>query len=116
MRLAISGYRYFNDYETFKEIVDIFIKKNGTPDLLLIGDATGTDALARRYCVDNEISHKIFKADWSLGKKAGPLRNHKMLKSATNLLAFLHPQSKGTVEAINHAQNKGVIVTIHKIV
>ena len=67
----MSGHRHFHDYASFKTILDQFNISE-----IIVDDATGTDAMARRY--SREVLHKepiILKAKWNrYGSNAGPIR------------------------------------------
>lgn len=97
--LGVSGYREFTNYEQFRNRLDEI------PDVKMIvaGGCRGTDTLAERYAQERNIPIMIIPADWSLGKKAGPMRNTEIVRSSDTLIAFLHPNSIGTIDAINKA-------------
>ena len=53
------------------------------------GGATGADFIAHMVAKQNGFNHEQYPADWSLGKKAGLLRNMTMVdKGADVVLAF----------------------------
>jgi hypothetical protein len=111
----ISGYRKFDDYNKFKITLDDFIKQNGILEMMIFGECFGTDKLALRYAVENNIDHKIFNADWKqYGLSAGPIRNNEMIKMASHLIAFISCESKGTKQAVNSAKkNKLIVIEIN---
>lgn len=112
MILVISGYREFNDYNKFEEVLDNFINENGNPELIIFGECRGTDKLAFQYVQKNKLPFKIYYADWKMhGLSAGPKRNNEMIKVATHMVAFLSDKSKGTKQAIESAEGNGLIVT-----
>ena len=50
-----------------------WIAKNGTPELIISGGASGVDALAEDYAVMMGIPFQKFLPDWDrYGKAAGP--------------------------------------------
>ncbi len=49
---------------------------------LFLGCADGVDKAARNFAKFYEIEAVVKYADWSLGYKAGPLRNREMVKAA----------------------------------
>lgn len=73
---------------------------------------TGLDAIALKWAEGNGIHVRVYPADWSAGRSAGPLRNQKMIDDAEVLLAF--PGGKGTADTIRRAETKGIGV-IHAI-
>jgi len=118
--LVISGYRDYNNYHEFSQILDDYLLQNSHINKIIFGECKGTDTLAKRYCVTHGIRFEIYAADWSLGPKAGPLRNNRMLdqlQSADStqkghLLAFLSPLSKGTKQCVDEARRRGIMLTI----
>jgi len=98
--LGVSGYRNFTNYEQFRnclsEIQDV--------EMIVTGGCKGTDALAERYAQEHNIPITVIPADWSLGKRAGPMRNAEIVRSSDMLVAFLHPNSKGTRDVITKAK------------
>ena len=110
--MAIAGSRNFTDYDLFCKQMSQWIELNGRPDLMISGGAPGTDSMAERYAREHGIPILIFKADWSQGKKAGPMRNTKMINVATHLLAFPSEQGKGTQDSIRKAQQKKLHLTL----
>lgn len=119
MVLCISGYRKFNDYDVFKNAVDTFIKTHGTPDMIIFGECAGADRLALKYVQTpehNVVDYKVYNANWAIhGLSAGPIRNKQMIDVSSHLLAFLSKDSKGTKNAINYANQRGLIVEIINI-
>ncbi len=116
MIIAFSGYRYFNNYEYFLDVMLNF-KLKEIPELTVhVGDATGLDSLVVRYCEENNISCIIFKANWKLHRhSAGPKRNEKMIVDCDLLIAFPSICSKGTLHAISYANRLDKEVKIFKI-
>ena len=116
MILVISGYREFEDYALFTDSLNIFIKQYGVPKKILFGDCRGTDALAKKYVLENKLNYKIYFADWKThGLSAGPKRNNEMIDIGTHLLAFLDKKSKGTKQAIQYATQNNLTVKIINI-
>ena len=77
-RLLISGGR---SHRLTPQAFDLLKKLNDKLKftLLLNGMATGIDKEAREWAKKEGIPIKEFSADWSLGKRAGPLRNQLMV-------------------------------------
>jgi hypothetical protein len=84
------------------------------------GDAKGVDASVRRFI---ERWHKsgceIFTANWgTYGKKAGPLRNERMMRNSDALIAFVRVGqvvTPGTASSIAEAVVKGIPIFITKV-
>lgn len=113
--IVFSGCRNFNDYKFIKSTLDSIIKNKNFK--ILVGDATGVDSLIVRYAKENKIPYQIFKADWDLyGKSAGPIRNRQMIELANGLIAFWDGKSRGTKNAIDEANKKGIKLKIINII
>lgn len=109
MKIIIAGSRGFNDYELLKSTCDkILINQKDIE--IVSGGAKGADALGERYAKERGYGIKLFLADWSLGRKAGYLRNIKMSEYADALIAFWDGQSRGTKHMIDIANEKGLKV------
>jgi len=92
MKLAIVGSRSFTDFDLFKSKIDEFIFQNviNKKDIIIIsGGAKGTDSLAKRYAIENDIEIIEYLPDWNLyGKSAGMVRNMDIVKNCDKLIAF----------------------------
>ena len=105
MRVAVVGSRSITDYA----IVIAAIKESKfKPTAILSGGARGVDALAKRYAKEHGIKYEEFLPDWSLGRKAGPIRNVEMLHTAEALVAVWDNKSRGTLNSISLATLKGM--------
>jgi hypothetical protein len=106
IRLAIVGSRNYTDYKEFVKIINDIVGRIGVPpDIIVSGGATGVDALAERYAIDNKIEFKVFPADWkTYGRKAGPIRNTQIVNDATHVIALPSKESKGTYDTIRKAR------------
>lgn len=111
-RVIIAGGRTFNDYSLLKRYADYYLSKVTKDIIVLSGCAKGADRLGEKYA--KERGHKIdyYPADWSLGKKAGFLRNRDMALNAQALIAFWDGESSGTAHMINLAKERGLIVKV----
>lgn len=115
LRVLITGSRDWKDKEAIENaIIDLH---NWGPidwdDVVVVhGDCpTGADAIAQEFCEQTGIVTERHPADWSIGKKAGPLRNQEMVDlGAYVCLAFLLPSSRGTVDCIKRAKAAGIPV------
>lgn len=73
------------------------------------GGAAGADALAHGWAIQNGVRSKIYRADWkTLGKKAGPTRNQKMLEDFRPEIVIAFPGGKGTADMVGRARKAGV--------
>lgn len=102
--LAVTGGRNFSN----KKLVYNTLNEYKSKDMMLVlGDATGVDALARQWAIENKIPFVVHYANWGkYGKAAGPLRNKEMISQANMLLSF--PGSRGTVDCTRQAEIAGI--------
>lgn len=80
-------------------------------DVIIVhGDCpTGADAQANEIAERYGWNVESHPADWSIGKKAGPLRNAKMVDLGADMcLAFIGPSSKGAKGCAKMAENAGI--------
>lgn len=118
MRIVISGSRDFNNYEVIEsKILDIIGKLNSNDSVEIIsGGCRGVDRCAEMFAYRNGYEFTEFPADWSLGKRAGYLRNKQMAEYASELngvlIAFWNMKSKGTKMMIDLARRYGLDVYI----
>lgn len=111
MKVAVTGSRDFNDYETLKENISNI--KNIS--LIISGGAKGADSLAEQYALENSIDTLIIKPDWKrFNRGAGLIRNKQIVDSSDMVIAFWDAESKGTAHVIEYAkkQNKEIIVVL----
>lgn len=78
------------------------------------GCPTGIDAIAESYRgLYIQVEVESHPADWSRGKKAGPLRNQKMVDLGAEIcLAFPGPDSRGTHDCKLRAYTAGIPVVV----
>lgn len=127
MRVIIAGSRDFNDYdilkqETLKIITGLKSRGYNTKREnveIISGTARGADQLGERFAKEFNLGLARFPADWSIGKRAGYLRNAEMSKYAKQdeeigvLIAFWNG-SKGTKHMIDLATKDGLKVYVVK--
>lgn len=106
MRVLICGGRDYKNMARVREILDLLPKQN----LLLIqGGAAGADELAKIWAVNNNVEFMNFYADWKkFGKKAGYIRNQKMLDEGKPDLVIAFPGNRGTDMMVQLAEQAGV--------
>ena len=111
MKVIIAGSRAFDDYEKLCEICDFKLSQQIDIEIVS-GTANGADKLGERYANERGYVLKKFPADWTLGKKAGYLRNKQMAEYADALICFWDGQSKGSQHMINLAKESGLKIKI----
>jgi hypothetical protein len=83
--------------------------------VLILGDGNGLDTIADEIGREEFFWETItYPADWKQhGKAAGPIRNQQMVDTKPDLvLAFPLPGSRGTWDAVERAEAKGIKVVI----
>lgn len=98
MIAAIIGSRSFNDYNLLERTIDQY-----QITFIVSGGASGADSLAEQYAKKRNITIRVIKPDWSLGRHAGMLRNTEIVESSDIVFAFWDGQSKGTQDSIKKA-------------
>ena len=102
MKIIVAGGRRFNNKEIIFRCLDsVGIKKEYT---IISGHATGVDSMAELYAKERGLGLEIYPAQWDkYGKKAGPMRNHKMALVSDVLIAFWDGNSRDTRSMLNYA-------------
>jgi hypothetical protein len=91
------------------------LSKEPEATTIIEGGALGADRLARKAALSLGFSVVTVMADWSIGKRAGPIRNGRMLDlHPAKVIAFHEdlPSSKGTRDCVNQAKARGVEVEV----
>lgn len=115
-KVIVCGGRDFNNRDFVFSEMDRLNRKFNFICIVQGGCPTGADKWARDWCNERQIQYAhypIKQHEWKeLGKKAGPLRNQKMLdlEHPDGCIAF--PGGRGTADMIkrSHAANLPVIV------
>ncbi|MGB3417884.1 MAG: DUF2493 domain-containing protein [Mesorhizobium sp.] len=119
MRVLVCGGRDFNDRQKLHNALDAIVPRtepdeygNSLPDNVTIihGGARGADQLADDYGVLNWCGIEIFRADWGLGKAAGPIRNQRMINEGKPDIVVAFPGGKGTADMVRRAKTAGIPV------
>jgi hypothetical protein len=124
INLAVVGSSRFYDFEIFEELIEDWVNKNGYPDLIIVGGASGVDYMAERWADNNSIPIAIFSEEWDdpnrtlrdRGRSEAPNSlTQKILKSATDILAIPSSTSKWTRIVIEMANEQKIPLTIYEI-
>jgi len=112
-KIIVAGGRDFDDAEMMDEALHRF---HGILFAEFVNGMcpTGADKLALEYARSRGRKVHEFPADWSLGKKAGPIRNAAMAKFSDVLIAFWDGKSPGTRSMIYLALKHGLEVHVHR--
>lgn len=111
MRVLVCGGRNYSDVDRVYAELDR-IHKTTPISCIIEGGANGADYLASRWSAKNDIKdHARFLADWApFGRKAGPIRNQKMLEEGKPDLVVAFPGGSGTDDMVRRAWAAGVHV------
>ena len=107
--VLVCGGRDFADRQRVFNVLDTLHMAAPISEVVE-GGAKGADALARAWCQVHRIDSTIFLADWSLGLKAGPVRNQRMLDEGKPTLVVVFPGGRGTADMKRRAKAAGVPV------
>lgn len=86
-----------------------FLHEGSPIGTIVTGNAAGVDAQAIAWAVATGVPNEGHPADWSLGKKAGPLRNARMAALGADLLVAFDG-GKGTRNMVSQASQKKIPV------
>lgn len=121
MRILITGSRRYADLEAMETamlnaIADFYPNRyviDNREITIVHGAAPGADSLAEELCNELAFNEEAYPADWSMGKKAGPLRNQRMVDLGADVcLAFPAENSRGTWDCVKRARAAGIKVII----
>jgi len=105
MRILVTGGR---DYDRPSAVAKVLNTLTITE--LCQGGARGADFWAKNWCEIHGIPVTTYPADWSLGRKAGVLRNQQMLEEFKPDLVVAFPGGRGTADMVARAKAAGVEV------
>lgn len=106
MRILVCGGRDYADECCVSETL-----LSLGPTLIIQGNAAGADDIASRWAEANHVPVMPFPADWgTFGRKAGPIRNQRMLDEGKPDLVVAFPGGAGTADMVRRAKKAGVQV------
>lgn len=112
MKLIICGGREFCDERLLNDAVRDWFELHGRPEEIVTGGAPGADCLGKAWANQHGVPHREFRADWwTLGRKAGPIRNSAMrdyVGPTGGCLAL--PGGRGTADMVAQARAAGMTV------
>lgn len=109
IRCIVCGGRDFDDWPLLKRKLDAIFARQSVVEIVS-GGAPGADTLGERYAAERGWPVRRFPADWSQGRRAGPLRNAEMVAYATHLIAL--PGGRGTADCVRQAREAGLVVRV----
>lgn len=115
-KLGIVGSRTFTNYPLLESDVNDIIGAENIAEIIS-GGANGADSLAEEYAEKHNIPMKVYPAKWDqYGKRAGFIRNVKIVEDSDVVIAFWDGKSKGTKHTIDECTRlkKQVHVILYK--
>lgn len=106
MKVLVCGSRHFNDEGLLRSVLD-----TKSISKIIHGMARGADTLGGAYAELHGIPVDAYPALWdTYGRRAGPIRNARMLKEGQPdlVVAFRGSNSRGTQNMIDQAKKAGV--------
>lgn len=128
MRVLVTGGRRYNDWGTLcATLLPIHIEH--PISAIIHGDATGADALAKKFALLYGIRNWPFPASWSdishpmavvrtrrdgsqYDANAGPRRNQRMITEGLPDLVVAFPGGDGTADMVARSKKAGVPVLV----
>jgi hypothetical protein len=125
VRVIVTGSRDWpDDSAVFFTLYDALRQARWIGEVLDVihgGCPTGADAYAAGWCaiarkLGYPVNEIVYEADWSIGRKAGPERNKRMIEAgADKVLAFNRNNSRGTSGTMKLANDAGIPVELYII-
>lgn len=116
-RMLVTGSRDWSDRMQIAEALNRQHLAWGRPEnaVLVVGDATGADAIAAELWAKVGLPVERHVADWDThGKRAGMIRNAEMISSGIDAcLAFSRNDSPGTRNCMTGATKAGIPVALY---
>lgn len=107
MKVGIVGSREYDDFKTFKIIIDN-LRRSIQMDMIISGGARGVDTMAYQYSVQAGITFVCYPPVPSDGfPKAFFRRNLRIVETSELLIAFPMGKSTGTRHSISLAKRLG---------
>jgi len=99
------------DVDRVFDVLDEMVRRRGKPEVLIHGGATGVDMFADWWGLRRDIEiirFPIPKQAWKeFGRRAGYMRNERMLKEGKPTLVMVFPGGAGTRMMSRMAQEMG---------
>jgi hypothetical protein len=112
MKILVCGGRDYTNRARLCSCLDAIQSERGSFHIIQ-GGADGADALAREWAGSRCEPCTTYRANWSeLGRKAGPVRNQRMLDEGRPDLVVVFPGGRGTADMLRRAQLAGVEIMI----
>ena len=111
MRVLVCGGRDYTDADRIFAALDRLHSPCGRITCIIQGEAPGADAWARKWAERNGVPVEGYEAEWGkYGKRAGPLRNKRMLDEGRPDGVVAFPGGRGTADMVGQAEAVGLKV------
>jgi len=115
LRVLICGGRDYADRDALHEVLDRLHAERQFA-LVISGGAHGADAMAHDWAISRGIAAEVYMAEWArFGRKAGPLRNLRMLQEGKPNLVVAFPGGRGTANMVGQANSAGIEVIAYEL-
>jgi predicted Rossmann-fold nucleotide-binding protein len=109
-RALICGGRNYADTAILTDTLDRLHAERGF-SLVIAGGARGADTMGEEWARARGLPCDVYRVDWEgLGRKAGPIRNERMLTEGKPGLVVAFPGGRGTAHMTRIAREAGVEV------
>lgn len=115
MRVLVCGGREYADFQRLCSVLDLvlFYPNRALERVLIHGAARGADTMAGEWAKAHRWKvepYPVTKAEWDeFGKRAGHMRNTRMLVEGKPDLVIAFPGGAGTGNMITQARKAGVL-------
>lgn len=109
-RVLVCGGRHYSNEEHVERVLDAIVEEFG-PVVIIEGEASGADALAKAWAKKHGYDVDPFAPNWKVyGRAAGPIRNAKMLEKGKPDFVVAFPGNDGTNDMVTQARAAGMEV------
>lgn len=109
MKTIIAGSLSITDRGALEQAIAAARDKGIEVTEVLCGGAPGVDTLGYHWARGHFVPVEIYAANWKRwGKRAGPMRNARMVRDADAAIFVWDGVSRGTADCINQAEHKGI--------
>jgi hypothetical protein len=110
MRVIVCGGRTYGDIMRVRDVLNE-VHAEFVIREIVTGGATGADTLAYGWALRREITAIVVPAEWKkFGRKAGPLRNDRIIREWGGGLCVAFPGGDGTKDMRRKCEAAGIPV------
>lgn len=111
VRVLICGGRELPEDGKWYNLLGELDEHYGPFTHVIHGGATGGDNIGKQWAAGHKLPCTEYRANWRrFGKRAGPLRNQRMLDEGKPDLVIALPGGRGTADMIQRARASGLRV------